>query len=96
MSEYKEKQKSRQREDVEGAPAPPEAEAGQAQAVSEETEDLLDEIDEVLEENAETFIANYVQRGGQAVAVKWNELFDWIKREVVPRLPGAETVLGFS
>jgi ubiquitin-like protein Pup len=26
---------------------------------------LIDEIDEVLEENAEEFVKNYVQRGGQ-------------------------------
>ena len=28
-------------------------------------EDLLDEIDEVLESNAEEFVKNYVQKGGQ-------------------------------
>ena len=28
-------------------------------------DDLLDEIDEVLEENAEEFVRNYVQKGGQ-------------------------------
>jgi ubiquitin-like protein Pup len=28
-------------------------------------DDLLDEIDEVLEENAEEFVAGYVQRGGE-------------------------------
>jgi ubiquitin-like protein Pup len=26
---------------------------------------LIDEIDEVLEENAEEFVKNYVQRGGE-------------------------------
>ena len=30
-----------------------------------EIDDLLDEIDEVLEENAEEFVRNYVQKGGQ-------------------------------
>ena len=37
-------------------------------AVSDRTEhidDLLDEIDTVLEENAEDFVKNYVQKGGQ-------------------------------
>jgi prokaryotic ubiquitin-like protein Pup len=42
-------------------------------AVEKETEsvdtsdidDLLDEIDGVLEENAEEFVKNYVQKGGQ-------------------------------
>jgi prokaryotic ubiquitin-like protein Pup len=28
-------------------------------------DELLDEIDEVLEENAEEFVRNYVQKGGQ-------------------------------
>jgi len=28
-------------------------------------DDLLDEIDEVLEDNAEEFVRNYVQKGGQ-------------------------------
>jgi len=30
-----------------------------------ETDDLLDEIDEVLENNAEDFVRNYVQKGGE-------------------------------
>ena len=30
-----------------------------------EIDDLLDEIDEVLEDNAEEFVRNYVQMGGQ-------------------------------
>jgi ubiquitin-like protein Pup len=31
----------------------------------EELDALMDEIDDVLEENAEEFIKNYVQKGGQ-------------------------------
>lgn len=31
----------------------------------EDIEDLLDEIDSVLEENAEEFVKNYVQKGGE-------------------------------
>jgi len=30
-----------------------------------ELDDLLDEIDGVLEENAEEFVRNYVQKGGE-------------------------------
>jgi len=30
-----------------------------------ELDDLLDEIDEVLETNAEDFVKSYVQKGGQ-------------------------------
>lgn len=29
------------------------------------TDDLLDEIDAVLEENAQEFVSSYIQRGGQ-------------------------------
>jgi ubiquitin-like protein Pup len=32
---------------------------------SEAIDDLLDEIDDVLEENAEEFVRSYVQHGGQ-------------------------------
>lgn len=41
--------------------------AGQAQRdkLAHETDDLLDEIDDVLEENAEDFVRAYVQKGGQ-------------------------------
>ena len=45
--------------------------AGQVQQSStgeklkEEMDDLLDEIDSVLEENAEEFVRGYVQKGGQ-------------------------------
>ena len=33
--------------------------------LTEDTDDLLDEIDDVLEENAEDFVRAYVQKGGQ-------------------------------
>ena len=33
--------------------------------VKEEIDEFLDEIDQVLEENAEEFVKNYVQRGGE-------------------------------
>lgn len=33
--------------------------------LSQEVEDLLDEIDAILEPNAEKFVAQYVQKGGQ-------------------------------
>jgi prokaryotic ubiquitin-like protein Pup len=33
--------------------------------LSEDVDAILDEIDEVLEENAEEFIRGYVQKGGQ-------------------------------
>jgi ubiquitin-like protein Pup len=45
--------------------------AGQVAATSkaaelkEEMDDILDEIDSVLEENAEEFVKSYVQKGGE-------------------------------
>jgi ubiquitin-like protein Pup len=33
--------------------------------LSQETTDLLDDIDEILESNAEEFVKGYVQKGGQ-------------------------------
>ncbi len=39
--------------------------AKKGEDLKEEMDALIDEIDEVLEENAEEFVKNYVQRGGQ-------------------------------
>jgi ubiquitin-like protein Pup len=33
--------------------------------LSEDVDSLLDEIDDVLEENAEEFVKGYIQKGGQ-------------------------------
>jgi ubiquitin-like protein Pup len=40
-------------------------EAHVGEELTERIDDLLDEIDSVLEENAEEFVKNYVQKGGQ-------------------------------
>jgi len=39
--------------------------AKRGKQLKEEMDALVDEIDEVLEENAEEFVKNYVQRGGE-------------------------------
>lgn len=39
--------------------------AVQSQISTEGVDDLLDEIDGLLEENAEEFVRSYVQKGGQ-------------------------------
>ena len=41
------------------------APSGQGEKLKAELDELLDEIDEVLEENAEDFVRAYVQKGGQ-------------------------------
>lgn len=37
----------------------------QETTLGDDVEDLLEEIDSVLEENAETFVREYCQKGGQ-------------------------------
>lgn len=48
-------------ETVEDAPAASET----GEKLKAELDDLLDEIDDVLETNAEDFVKSYVQKGGQ-------------------------------
>lgn len=52
---------TREAEVVEETPATSE----KGEQLKAELDDLLDEIDEVLEDNAEEFVRNYVQKGGQ-------------------------------
>jgi ubiquitin-like protein Pup len=64
MAEREQKKKpapARQDEVVEETPATNE----QGEKIKAELDDLLDEIDEVLESNAEDFVKSYVQKGGQ-------------------------------
>jgi len=62
-------QSSRSRRDNEveddTAPAVDPEVAERQEKLSEDVDDLLDEIDSVLEENAEEFVRGYVQKGGQ-------------------------------
>jgi len=53
------KERATETEEVEAAPPK------QAEALKEELDDLLDEIDSVLESNAEDFVRSYVQKGGE-------------------------------
>ena len=56
---------SRDTEVDEDIPAPPAAPEAQASAATQGVDDLLDEIDGVLESNAEEFVRAFVQKGGQ-------------------------------
>lgn len=54
--------------DKSGAPEPDEAPVApqtQAQINTQGVDDILDDIDSVLESNAEEFVRNFVQKGGQ-------------------------------
>ena len=64
MAEREQKKKSapaRAEEVVEDVPAT----SDQGEKIKAELDDLLEEIDEVLESNAEDFVKSYVQKGGQ-------------------------------
>jgi prokaryotic ubiquitin-like protein Pup len=65
MAEREQKRKAstpvREEEVVEEAPATSE----QGEKIKAELDDLLDEIDDVLETNAEDFVKAYVQKGGE-------------------------------
>ena len=52
---------ARREEEVAEAPAT----SDNAEKIKAELDDLLDEIDEVLESNAEDFVKVYIQKGGQ-------------------------------
>jgi ubiquitin-like protein Pup len=64
MPEREQKKKPAPKERVDEA-AEVDAPAKQGEKIKEELDDLLDEIDSVLEENAEEFVRNYVQKGGE-------------------------------
>jgi ubiquitin-like protein Pup len=64
MPERERKQKpapEKREEVVEDVPATSE----RGEKLKEDIDDLLDEIDSVLEDNAEEFVRNYVQKGGE-------------------------------
>ncbi len=65
MAEREQKKKTttteRADEVVEEVPAT----SASGEKLKAELDDLLDEIDEVLEDNAEEFVRNYVQKGGE-------------------------------
>ena len=66
MAEREQKRKptparEEQEEAVDDAPATTET----GEKIKAELDDLIDEIDEVLETNAEDFVKSYVQKGGE-------------------------------
>jgi prokaryotic ubiquitin-like protein Pup len=57
---------TRSREETEEVEASVDAEGPERrEKMGEETDDILDEIDAVLESNAEEFVKGFVQKGGQ-------------------------------
>mgnify|MGYP002653806763 CR=1 FL=1 len=57
---------TRTREETDEVEASVDTEAAERrQEISDDVDSILDEIDEVLESNAEDFVRSYVQKGGQ-------------------------------
>ena len=59
-----ERKKSEKPDSEEEVKANPEV-AKKGKKIKEDLDKLLDEIDDILEENAEEFVKSYVQRGGE-------------------------------
>jgi ubiquitin-like protein Pup len=59
------KKTSSSRKSATPAAEAPVAASGTTKNLTAELDSLLDEIDEVLETNAEEFVKSYVQKGGQ-------------------------------
>ncbi len=66
MAEQQRKSKPKQKNDeVQEEQSAQVGDETNSTAIKDELDDLLDEIDDVLETNAEEFVKNYVQKGGQ-------------------------------
>ena len=65
MAERTQKQKPTPTRTEEAVEAEAPAQSKQGDKLKAELDDLLDEIDEVLESNAEDFVKSYVQKGGE-------------------------------
>ena len=65
MAERERKQKPAPKEREEVADEEVAASSERGEKLKEDIDDLLDEIDSVLEDNAEEFVRSYVQKGGE-------------------------------
>ncbi len=65
MTEREQKKKQTQARDADQVVDAPPARSESGEKIKAEIDDLLDEIDEVLDANAEDFVRAYVQKGGQ-------------------------------
>jgi len=65
MAERELKRKSAPERTEKPAVEEPPGTSERGEKLKADLDDLLDEIDEVLEDNAEEFVRNYVQKGGQ-------------------------------
>jgi len=60
-----EREQSRRSKEAERPEVEEETVSPRSEADDQKLDELLDEIDSVLEENAEEFVKNYIQKGGE-------------------------------
>ena len=65
MAERERKQRPAPKEREEAVDEEVATSSERGEKLKEDIDDLLDEIDSVLEDNAEEFVRSYVQKGGQ-------------------------------
>ncbi|MDP9823025.1 ubiquitin-like protein Pup [Nocardioides massiliensis] len=63
--EHKQPRRSTEAEEVTEDTAPSESVAERKDQLDEDIDAILDEIDDVLETNAEDFVKSFIQKGGQ-------------------------------
>ena len=63
--EHKQPRKSHDEEPTDAAPAPAEAVSERKGQLDEDIDAILEDIDDVLETNAEDFVKSFIQKGGQ-------------------------------
>ena len=65
MAEQEQKRKGTKERSTEAVEETAAATTERGDRLKADLDELLDEIDEVLEDNAEEFVRNYVQKGGE-------------------------------
>jgi ubiquitin-like protein Pup len=65
VPQEQEQKRVQKKDGGEGGDAGQDQTAGKGEKLKGEMDEILDEIDQVLEENAEEFVKSYVQKGGQ-------------------------------
>ncbi len=63
--EQKQPRKSHDEESADAAPAPAGAVTERKEQLDEDIDAILEDIDDVLETNAEDFVKSFIQKGGQ-------------------------------
>ena len=63
--EHKQPRKSHDEETADAAPAPAEAVSERKEKLDDDIDAILEDIDDVLETNAEDFVKSFIQKGGQ-------------------------------